>query len=188
LISGHGDGLQCCVRAFVVAAGIDFEFQSGDGGEVDGIVFDFGGGAGGTEAPLLANDLAFFSVSDGGDAEFLGALVLGLMEFETDAADVLGLVEFEADVLGPGSADFQPSASVPRRACSKGWAGSSEEISAEARDSRSSQTSREGRGSAGWAAASTDLRMWVLRWLDAQTACGKISAPRRIREDQPHCY
>jgi hypothetical protein len=98
--------LQRGVSAFVVAAGIDFDFEYGDVGEVDGVVLDFRCGTSGAEGPLLTNDLAFLPVGDGGDAEFLGALVLGLMEFETDAADILGLIEFEADSLRAGVGGF----------------------------------------------------------------------------------
>lgn len=79
---------------FVVTAGIDLEFNGGDAGEVDGVVLDFGSRSGWAERPLLANDLAVVSIADGGEAEFLGSLVLRLAKFETDAADGAGLVEF----------------------------------------------------------------------------------------------
>jgi hypothetical protein len=58
---GGGSGVRrrLAVETGIVAAvGIDAQLEGGDGGEIDGVVFQLFGGSRGAEVPLLADDFA----------------------------------------------------------------------------------------------------------------------------------
>ncbi len=87
----------------MTAVGVDAEIEDADGGEVDGVVFDLFGGAGGAEGELLAEDFAeVVGRGAGEDGELLGAFGGAVDDVEVDLAEVLGGVEEEADALGAG--------------------------------------------------------------------------------------
>ena len=59
------DGEVLAMGGVVSAVWIDAELKQSDAGEIDGVVFDFFGGASGREGELLPNDFAYGPIPSG---------------------------------------------------------------------------------------------------------------------------